>query len=407
MPAIGNAISLPFARMPTASGGGADPLNWFRTSLHDNNFDTTLTAALASEYADDYVLVIDTNNISILAGDKDLFVSGSTEATAEIRIESPGSILIWNNAKLNIAGPAVGTRTLSLDVNYTIPTVAIVANQSAENVGTVYIEGIGGSKQTIADIEAAWQTEELHLTHLDLGNVYAQGVAGASVGESGTSVDSVYGSNGSNGSHADEFSAAGNGGNGDSATVDDDATSGGTGDNGISRAVEHIYLNGCIINNLYAYNGPGAAGGTGGNAGSAYGGNGGNGGDGSANYPNGGNGGNGGDAYCYSNSGGGGNGGNAYVHDCYTHGQGAHSTVTSYYKTGAGGAGGAAGATGTAVAGTGGSGGGFVEGGSAGSAGANGTVYTNFITGSSGSAGNSSVRLLDDPNNKITFTTQY
>lgn len=398
--------------MPAASfvgdvGPTPDPANWFRTSLHDDNFDTTLTAALASEYADDYVLVIDTNNISILAGDKDLFVSGSTEATAEIRMDSPGSILTWNNAKLNIAGPAIGTRTLSLDVNYTIPTVAIVANQGAENVGTVYIEGIGGSKQTITEIEAAWQTEELHLTHLDLGYVHAQGVAGASVGESGTSVDSVYGSNGATGSHADEWSAAGNGGNGGSAAVYDDATNGGTGDNGISRAVEHIYLNGCIINYLYAYNGPGAAGGTGGNAGSAYGGNGGNGGDGSANYPNGGNGGNGGDATCNSNSGGGGQGGNAYVHDCYTHGQGAHSTVTYYYKTGAGGAGGSAGAMGSAVAGTGGYTGGFAEGGSAGSAGANGSAYSNFITGSSGSAGNSSVRLLDDPNNKITFTNQY
>lgn len=407
MPAIGNAISLPFARMPTAAGGGPDPLNWFRTSLHSNDFDTTLAAALASEHADDYVLIIDTALTSITGGGKDLFISGSSAATAEIRMESPGSILIWNNAPLNVAGPSAGERVLRLDINYSVPTVSIVPNQGAEIVNNVRIEGTGEAKQELTEIICAWQVQHLHLTHLDALVVHAEGDPVGSTGDSGASASSVYGNAGSAGSDADGFSVAGTGMAGESVSTSESGASGNAGVNGNSRAVEQIYLNGCLIDSLFAYNSPGSSGGSGGNAASAYGGNGGNGGNGSEAYPDGGNGGNGGDATVSGSGGSGGAGGNAYTHDCYTHGQGAHSTVSYYYKTGSGGSGGAGGSAGNAYPGNGGSGGNPGTGGISGTSGASGASTNTSTAGSNGASGSSSVRLLSDPSNKITFTNQY
>lgn len=394
--------------MPQGGGVAPDPANWFRTSLHNNDFDTTLTAALTSEHADDYVLVIDTVNLGMTGGGKTLFPSYETVATAEIRMESPGSISTWNNAPLNIAGPVNGERILRLNLDYSIPTVSIVPNNGTEIVGTVRIEGTGETKQEFTEIICAWQVQYLHLTHLDTLYVYAHGDLAGSAGDNGASGSSVYGNNGSAGADAvDSSFPAGNGTAGESVSTSNSGASGSAGANGNSRAVEQIYLNGCIINSLFAYNSPGSAGGVGGDAGYAYGGNGGAGGNGSTEYPDGGDGGNGGDAAVSGVGGSGGSGGNAYSHSCYTHGQGAHSTVTYYYKTGTGGLGGVGGSAGSAYPGSGGAGGNPAPGGLSGISGTSGTSTNTSTAGSNGANGSSSVRLLSDNQNKITFLNQY
>jgi hypothetical protein len=417
MPAIGNAISLPFARMPTAAGGGGEPLNWFRTSLNSDDFDATLAAALASEHADDYVLVVDSINAGINNVDKDLFISGSAAATAELRMEAPGSITTWGNGKLNIAGPASGERTLSLDMDITIPVVAIVANQGSEIVGTVRIEGVGETKQAISNIEAAWQTEELHLTHLNVTNVFADGSEGdGESGETGANGgDIINGAAGSNGTNGDYNSTpATNGADGESVSTSSHGSAGGAGSAGGNRAVQDIYLNGCLIDTLRARNSNGGTGGSGGQGQSCFGGAGGVGGDSFyyGDYPTPGNGGNGGNGTCSSNGGAGGSGGNANQTVCTTHGQGSPSTVSAYYKTASGGSGGIGGSKGVGTGGAGGAAGngyddesppGVISTGNPGTTGTGSSTGTN---GANGTAGSNYVRALSDPNNKITFTNQ-
>lgn len=388
-------------------GASGDPANWFRTSLYSNDFDSTLAAALSSAYADDYVLVVDTATLDLTSTPKVMFPSGSSESVAEVIFDGAGSIFYWpSGATFDIAGPAIGNRTLRLNVpGVTIPTINVIANDSAEIVGDVYIEGIGGSQQPISDVSVHWAVEHLHLVNLNASNVFASGANGDATeyGTSGDSPTAVYGNHGVNGTDADFSMPATGGTDGDSAEGSESGSAGGSGTMGNNRAVEHIYLNGCLIGSLYARNSNGSAGGNGGSGQMVYGGNGGNGGNGSENYPDGAPGGNGGSASATGNGGNGGSGGDAYQYDCYTHGTGSPSQVNAYYGIAYGGSGGAGGSKGLAVGGASGSGGAPYGEGNPGPSGSAGSSSSTGQDGTSGTSGANCTRILDDPDNKITF----
>lgn len=409
--------------MPAASfvgdvGPTPDPANWFRTSLHSDDFDTTLAAAKASAYKDDYVLVVDTASLGIPSSSRELFDGDSSVATAAIITDGTGSVSSIGGSFI-VKGPTNGNRTVQFNLpSITVPVVELQLNSSSQVIKDLHIEGIGNSQQNISDIETrnAWELEDLHLVNLNVSNVFADGSTGdGQAGDSGTSYGIIYGNSGADGADGTYSISAGNGGDGDSISTSQHGDNGASGYSGGHRAVENIYLNGCTISYLHARNANGGAAGNGGDGESAHGGNGGSGGDSMyyGEYPAPGNGGNGGNGTANSNGGNGGNGGNADQTTCTTFGQGAPSTVTFYYKTAYGGGAGSGGSKGTGYGGTGGGGGvgyddesppGIV---SYGSAGNYGYGYSNGTNGSAGSTGSNFVRVLHDPNNKITFTTEY
>jgi hypothetical protein len=398
------------------TGGGVDPLNWFRTSLHSDDFDTTLVAAKNSAYKDDYVLVVDTASLSIPSYVRELFDGDSSEATAAIIIADSGSVSSFGGS-LIVKGPTDGNRTVQFNLpSITVPVVELQLNGSSQVIKDLHIEGIGNTQQNITDIETrnAWELEDLHLVNLNVANVYADGSTGdGAAGDSGTSYGIIYGNSGADGTDGTFSSSAYNGGNGDSISTSQHGGNGNSGNSGGHRAVENIYLNGCTIYQLYARNANGGGGGNGGDGESAHGGNGGAGGDSRSDgdYPTPGDGGAGGDGTANSNGGNGGSGGNADQTTCTTFGQGAPSTVTFYHKTAYGGGPGSGGYKGTGYGGNGGVGGiaydAELNQTAYGSAGSNGTGSSTGSNGSAGSAGSNFVRVLHDPNNKITFITQF
>lgn len=411
--------------MPAASfvgdvGPTPDPANWFRTSLYSSDVGTTINAAKASIYKDDYVIVIDDSAGTSSYVSKELFDDTSAEATAKFLLVE-GGVLANQLTPLVIKGPSGGNRTVQFDLgDAQVGTIEVLPSFSTEVLHEVHIEGVGASQQYVSTVETrnALALEHLYLVKLQVGGyVYADGAAGdGAAGDSGSSGGNIIdGTAGTNGTNGDYSNPATNGTDGESVSTDSSGGTGNSGENGSLHAVRNIYLNGCSIENLSARNSNGGAGGEGGTGQSCWGGAGGSGGDSIyySDYPSPGNGGNGGNGTCSSNGGSGGNGGAANQTVCTTHGQGAPSTVTYYYKTAYGGAGGSGGSKGMGTGGAGGAAGngyddesppGVVSTGNPGTAGTGSSTGTN---GSNGTAGANYVRALSDPNNKITFTNQY
>jgi hypothetical protein len=412
--------AMPAASFIGGAGPTPDPANWFRTSLYSSDVATTLNAAKASIYKDDYVIVIDDTAGTSPNTSKELFDDTSAEATAKF-LQVEGGMLQAQLTPLVIKGPTGGNRTVQFDLgNSQVGTIEVLPSFSTEILHQVHIEGVGATQQVVATVETrgALALEHLYLVKLQVtGDVYADGGAGnGAAGDSGSSGgDIIYGAAGTNGTNGNYSEPATNGTDGESVSTDSSGSTGNSGENGSLHAVRNIYLNGCSVATLHSQNSNGGNGGEGGAGQSCHGGAGGAGGDSIyySDYPSPGNGGNGGNGTCSSNGGAGGQGGAANQTVCTTHGQGSPSTVTYYYKTASGGSGGIGGSKGVGTGGAGGAAGngyddesppGIISTGNPGTAGTGSSTGTN---GANGTAGSNYVRALSDPNNKITFTNQY
>lgn len=403
-----------FSPTPVAalfSSAGTGSANVFRTSEY-GNLSGAIAAAAASAYADDYVVLVDTNLDLGAEGDVFPFPSDSLGSQqAEFQLD-PAAVTSGSPVFMVASGAPVRELKLNLPSVY-----SDVYLSGGASVSEIHVTGSGETPQLLGGLyltdpsTVPLLVSKLYLTNLDVGTVDIRGADGGP-GADGAGGNSADGEPGSAGANGDAATPAGDGGSGDSGG------NGGSGEDGEAGlpggdSIEYLYLDGCTLGDLLVRNGLGGNGGNGGDGGSANGGSGGNGGSagwGNYTYPNGGNGGSGGAGGIGGSGGNGGAAGSPGTLATYLVGTGAPSTVVSYDSGAYWGSPGSGGLGGDASAGIGAGGGdtwydenGAV--GSPGAAGSSGSTGTSGSPGNSGTPGDVSVsRTLVDPDGKITFS---